>query len=284
MVWYASKTITRRRKPDPIVNPADLDLEYTPATFLSRDGMQLGGWLVPGASPSRGTVILCHGHAGSLDADLHYVPAFHRHGFDVLQFDFRAHGRSEGRCVSMGYYERQDLLGAVDYIRNLGIDRVGVLGFSMGGAVAIASAAQCPSIAGVVADGAFARIETTIHTGLEQRGVPYWLARMLAPIIVRVTGWRLGADLPAADPLLWIGKISPRPLLLIHGGQDAYVPRSEIDALYTAAGNPKALWIVPEADHRRVDQVRPDEYQERVLEFFEGCLSEEEQDEPMAAG
>lgn len=275
VVWFAASQVIRRRTPDAPTDPADLGLEYEPLVFESRDGLRLGGWFVPGAKPVRGTVIFCHGHAGSLDPDLQYVPAFHRRGFDVLQFDFRAHGRSEGLHVSMGYYERLDLLGAVDFLQSNGIEKIGVLGFSMGGAVAITTAAQCPAIAAVISDGGFSHLSSTLEMGLQERGFPSWLASIVAPIVLRTVGRRLGCNLTSADPIRWIGQLSPRPVLLVHGGQDAYVPRLEIERLYAAAGNPKDLWIVPEAGHRRAVQIRPEEYMARVLGFFERWLVEE---------
>jgi alpha-beta hydrolase superfamily lysophospholipase len=275
VVWSAASQVIRRRTPDAPADPADLGLEYEPVVFESRDGLQLGGWFVPGAKPVRGTVIFCHGHAGSLDPDLQYVPAFHRRGFDVLQFDFRAHGRSEGLHVSMGCYERLDLLGAVDLLQSNGIEKIGVLGFSMGGAVAIGTAAQCPAITAVISDGGFARLSPTLERGLQERGLPSLLASILAPIVLRTVGKRLGCDPTSADPIHWIGQLSPRPVLLVHGGQDAYIPRIEIERLYAAAGNPKELWIVPEAGHRRAVQTRPEEYMARVLGFFERWLVEE---------
>jgi pimeloyl-ACP methyl ester carboxylesterase len=227
-------------------------------------------------------VILCHGHAGSLDSDLRYAPAFHQHGFDVLQFDFRAHGRSQGQEVSMGYYERLDLLAAVAWAQERGFERVGILGFSMGGAVAISTAAQCLGIAAVASDSGFARLQPTLQAGLQQRGLPNWLAKLVTPWMMRMAGWRLHCRLDEADPLRWVHKISPRPVLFIHGGRDRYVDRTEIEALHASAGNPKALWFVQEAEHRRIDRVRPEEYQARVLGFFERWLAEGGQDESVA--
>jgi fermentation-respiration switch protein FrsA (DUF1100 family) len=90
-----------------------------------------------------------------------------------------------------------------------------------------------------------------------------------------IAGRRLHCDLSAADPLHWIGEISPRPVFLIHGGQDAYVPDAEVKRLYDAAGDPKTLWVVAEAGHRRVDRMCPEEYTERVLSFFDRWLAED---------
>jgi pimeloyl-ACP methyl ester carboxylesterase len=274
-VWFSGSQVLARRTPDPPANPAELGLAHEPVVFASRDGLELGGWFVPGADPVRGTVVFCHGQAGSLDGDLKQVPILHQHGYDVLQFDFRAHGRSESQVVSISYYERLDLLGAVDYLHERGIGRFGVLGFSMGGSVAMSTAAGCPAIAAVVSDGGFARLGPTLQAGLRERGLPAWLARALASLTLRSLGWRLGCDLTTADPLRWVDQISPRPLLLIHGERDPYVSLGEMEALFESAGNPKALWIVPGAGHRQADQTCPDNYWARVLGFFDRWLAEE---------
>lgn len=274
LVWAGSSRLIARRAPDVQTSPADYGLAYEDVSFTSRDGLMLRGWFIP-ANPARGTIIFCHGHGGSMDPDVIYAPWFHDAGFNVLMFNFRAHGHSEGARVSMGYFERRDLLGAVDYLQRRGVAEVGVLGFSLGGAVAITTAAQCQAIRAVVSDGGFARLESALlGWGRERRkNVPHGLALPLARLVITVTGWRLGACLPAADPIRWVGQIAPRPLLFIHGDLDPYVPVADIEALYAAAGEPKELWRVPEAGHREVDRHRPAEYRERVIGFFERYLA-----------
>ncbi len=275
LAWYGSSEVIRRRPPDVQASPADYDLTFENVTFKSTDGVILRGWLIPapGAAGTGGpTVIFCHGHAGSMDPDLQYVPWFHAAGFNVLMFDFRGHGRSEGQHVSMGCLERYDLLGALSFLAERGIRRVGVLGFSLGGAVAISTAAMTRSIAAVVSDGGFAALRRTLAAGIRQRYPLGPACDWLAWLIVRVAGWRLGVDLTEGDPIRWVGQVSPMPLLLIHGGQDPYVSVEDVRRLYARAAEPKELWIVPEAGHRQVDQVRPEEYRRRVLGFFERYL------------
>lgn len=267
--WAGSSRLIARRAPDVQTSPADYGLAYEEVGFPSRDGLTLRGWFIPAPS-ARGTVVFCHGHGGSMDPDLIYAPWFHEAGFNVLMFDFRAHGRSEGERVSMGYFERQDLLGAVDYLQGRGIAQVGVLGFSLGGAVAITSAAQCQAIRAVVSDGGFARLESALVGWARERGksAPHWVALPLARLVITVAGWRLGARLPEADPIRWVEQIAPRALLLIHGDLDPYVPVADVEALYARAREPKELWRVPEAGHREIDSHRPAEYRERVIGFF----------------
>jgi alpha-beta hydrolase superfamily lysophospholipase len=251
--------------------PSDYGLPYETVSFPSYDGTILRGWFVPAIEP-RATVIFCHGRAGSKAPDLIYVPQFRQHGFNVLLFDFRAHGESDGRKSSLVYYERWDLLAALAYLRERGIEEVGLMGFSMGAAVAIATAPLSKAVRAVIADSAFAELRTILVTYLRQRGVPKRIASGLAMLIIWAAGLRLRCRLPDADPLRWVGRVTPRPLLLIHGGQDQWIPASDASRLYEAAGEPKELWVVPEAEHRCADKVCPEEYMSRVLSFFDRWL------------
>jgi len=271
LVWLGSEYIVRRRVPDPTSTPADFGLDYESVSFNSTDGIPLAGYFIPAERP-RGTVVFCHGHAGSLDPDLIYAPWFHAGGYHCLFFDFRAHGRSGGDRVSMGFYERRDLLGAVEYLRGRGIEQVGVIGFSMGGVVAITAGSQSAAIRAVVSDGGFADIRTAIAGGIRKRMRTRWLHVPLSHLMVRLAGIRLGCDLTAAAPIRWVNRLSPRALLLIHGGQDPYVTTAQVQRMYDLAGEPKELWIVPEAGHRTVDQFRPEDYRARVLAFFDKYL------------
>jgi len=270
LAWSFSQRMTARRRPDPPTHPTDYGLPYEEVAFPARDGIPLRGWFIP-AAQARGTVVFCHGHAGSMDPDLRYAPWFHQAGFSVLMFDLRGHGRSGGERVSMGTLEREDLLGAMDYLAGRGIARVGVLGFSMGGAVALLTAPLDERVAAVATDGAFVRLEETlVGWAREAAGLPRWLARPLARAVRYATALRLGVRLQ--DPIHWIGQLAPRPVLLIHGDCDPYISVEAVEALYAAAGEPKELWRVPQAGHRQVDQHCPEAYRSRVVGFFEQHL------------
>jgi len=273
---HGASQLIRRRVPDTPSDPAQYGLTYEEVTFPSRDGLTLRGWFIP-APEARGTVVFCHGHAGSMDPDVKYAPAFHERGYNVLMFDFRGHGRSEGQHVSMGYYERQDLLGAVDYLQSRGIDQVGVLGFSMGGAVAMATAPHSEAIRAAVSDGGFARLSDAIAAGVREQGLPGFLASLVGHLIMWLMGLRLSCSLSGADPIRWVDKIAPRALFIIHGALDPFVAVEEARELYAVAGEPKEIWIVPEARHRQADRHHPEEYRHRVLAFFDQWLMENEE-------
>jgi len=274
LALYGARLLTRRRPPDVPASPADIGLDYEAIAFSSRDGLTLRGWFIPAALP-RGTVIFCHGQAGSMDPDLEYTPVFCERGYNVLMFDFRAHGRSDGTLVGMGSLERQDLLGAVDWLGGRGIDRVGVMGFSMGGRVAINTASQTDAILAVVSDGGPATLLEAVAAEFRRQRLPGFLARLVACLTLWLAGREVGCDLGEADAVHWVSQLSPRALLLIHGGRDPYVSTESVRALFAAAGEPKELWIVPEAGHRQADKHCPDEYQDRIIDFFDRHLAKD---------
>lgn len=261
--------LTRRFDLDQVRSPAEFGLAFEEVSFKAADGLALRGWWIPSPGSDR-VVVIMHGHGGSMDWDVHRAPALHAAGFNVLLFDFRAHGRSEGNTVSFGYLERQDVLGAVEFLRGRGMRRIGLLGFSFGGIAAMLAAPICPDIAVVVSDGGPARMRSAMAGRGADWGAPRWLSVPLALLTLVMTSLRLRANLFHYEPVRWVGRISPRPILFVHAGQDQYL--SDFDDLYAAAQPPKEVWCVPEAGHTKVSEIVPEEFQRRVIAFFDQYL------------
>lgn len=261
--------LTHRFGLSEVHSPAEYGLEFEEVTFNTSDGLILHGCWIPIPASDRAVVIL-HGHGGSMDWDIHRAPAFHAAGFNVLLFDFRAHGRSEGRLATFGYLERRDVLGAVEFLKERGMKRIGLLGFSYGGMASMLAAPICPDVNAVVTDGGPARARTAITGRCVEVGLPRWLAGPLAWLAVTETSLRLGANLFRYEPVRWVGKIAPRPIFFIHGELDQYLP--DFDDLYAAAGEPKEVWRLPEVGHTKASEVYPEEFRRRVVEFFSRTL------------
>jgi uncharacterized protein len=274
-VHLATRVVLRRRSPDADDPPGRYGLACEDVAFETADGLTLRGWFIPangvsavGSVTSRRTVIFAHGQAGSMDRDTGQAPFLHEAGFDVLMFDFRGHGRSAGEYVTMGYIERLDLRAAIDYLERRGVDRVGVLGWSMGGAAALAAAAEDRRIAAVVSDSGYASFRRVLAGGWVGHGVPLLVARPLAWLMWREASRRLGVDLAACEPRRVVGPDFRCPLLLIQGDSDPYVPLGDVEALAAASGGPVELWRVPGGSHRDARDHCPEEYHRRVTEFF----------------
>lgn len=261
--------MTRRNPIIEIHSPAEYGLDFEEVAFEATDGLVLRGWWIPANASERAVVIL-HGHGGSMDYDIQRAPALHQAGFNVLLFDFRAHGRSQGNLATFGYLERRDVLGAVEFLKSRGIRRIGLLGFSYGGMISMLAAPICSEVNALIADGGPARMRTAITARGVELHLPHWLAALTAWLTVVMTSLRLGANLFRYEPVRWVGRIAPRPIFFIHGELDQYCPN--FDDLYAAANEPKELWRLPGVGHTKASEAFPEEHRRRVIEFFERTL------------
>src|SRR5512136_2668900 len=124
VAWLGSNYLLARRPPDQADAPEHYGLTAEAAEFRSGDGLTLRGWYIP-AENSVKTIIVCSGANGSLDADVHVAPWLHEAGYNVLLFDWRGHGKSDGEVVTLGFNERYDLIAAVQFAKSQGTERVG---------------------------------------------------------------------------------------------------------------------------------------------------------------
>ncbi len=250
-------------------SPAELGLASDNIVFRSSDGLLLHGWWIPSPGSDR-AIIQLHGHAGSMDPDIQYVPAWHAAGLNVLMFDFRAHGRSQGQISTFGYLERRDVQGAVRFVKEeKRMRRVALVGFSLGGMVSILAAPVCPEVDVVVADGSPARIRSALAVWGLEHGLPAWFVSLPAWLAIVGASLRLGVNLFDYEPVRWVGKIAPHPLMIIHGELDQYCPDFEE---LLAAAHPTEVWRLPNVGHVQASQIYPEEYRSRVVAFLNRYL------------
>lgn len=271
--YAATIPLMRRRVPDPADHPAAYGMPCEEVSFTSRDGLTLGGWWIPAKDSPRGTIITCPGQNGSLDKDIAQVVPLHRAGFNVLMFDFRGHGRSEGRLVTIGALEQADLFGALDYLATQrSIKHVGVLGFSMGAGVTLMVAAQDQRIAALVVDGAYPRLMDLLAGYLRHQNIPPLVTGGLARLTLAVGSLRTRYQIYRANPIDLADRIKV-PALFIHGDLDPFVTPAEVDTLIARIPGKTELWRVPDAGHREAYDKHQDEYNHRVVAWFEEHLA-----------
>jgi len=245
-------------------------------TFPSHaDGLKISGWFfASGQQRPAPTVILCHGIWTGRRECLPLALRFQAGGYNVLTFDFRAHGLSEGRFTSVGHHETNDVLGAVAYVKaRPGVDptRIGVIGFSMGAAASIQAAAKCQDVAALVADSAYADfVDAARYSFRLVTRVPHF---PLAPMAMRWAKVLVNVDATQLRPVDVIGRVAPRPILIAHGQLDEIVPVRHAQTLFKAAGEPKELWIEPTSHHVGARDTAPDAYFARVERFLSEALS-----------
>jgi uncharacterized protein len=262
--------LTRRYPLGEVHSPGEFGLAFEEITFPAADGLMLSGVWIPADDSDRAVVIL-HGHGNSMDLDIQRAPYFHQAGFNVLLFDFRAHGRSAGNLATFGYLERRDVLGAVEFLKKRGIGHIGLLGFSYGGMASMLSAPLSPEINAVISDGGPARLRSALVGRIVEMGLSRMVGCFLAWLAVFTTSLRIGVNLFQFEPIRWVGKISPRPIFFIHGEMDKYL--FDFDELFQAANEPKQAWRVPGVDHTKVSEAFPQEFYRRVISFFDQYLA-----------
>jgi len=235
--------------------------------FSSRDGTRLHGLHMAGR-PGCPVLLLCHGYFKSVAEPFELACQLNRLGYQVLLIDFRACGLSGGRFTTLGYREVFDVLGAVDYLRaRLGDLPIGVLGISMGAVAAIMAAAGCPHIKAMVVDSAYADLESAIGKKLADiLRLPFLVS--LGWASVRVGEWISQGKVAAVRAVDYVGRFAPRPLLIIYGELDDYLPSEHPQRLFEAANEPKELWLAPSSAHAMARLDHPQEYVRRVQTFF----------------
>jgi fermentation-respiration switch protein FrsA (DUF1100 family) len=237
--------------------------------------MHISGWFFASAATQPGpAIVLCHGIWTGRRECLPMALRFHAAGYNVLCFDFRAHGLSDGRFTSVGHHETNDVVGAVSYLKQrpeVDPKRIGVIGFSMGAAATIQAAARCTDIAAIVADSAYASfVDAAKYSFRVVTRVPHF---PMAPLAMQWAKWLVHIDANQLRPVDVIGRIGPRPIMLTHGGLDEIVPVRHAYTLFKAAEEPKELWVVPGAHHVGARDVDPESYFARVERFLSQALT-----------
>jgi pimeloyl-ACP methyl ester carboxylesterase len=244
-------------------------LRAQPITLTTSDGLKLFALYAP---PHNGaTIILCHGYKMSCSEMIPIGALLANHGYGVLLLDLRSHGRSAGEQISFGYHEWRDIAAAVDFLyQQEQVPTIAMFGNSMGGALAIAYAARDPRIASVISQSPYASVAHSINKGVSKfSGLP---AFPFAPLIHYLAQHRLSINTDEVAPVNTIAKISPRPILLMMGGQDQTVEADGIFALQQAAGKQCELWFEPELDHVEFYQRLPEEFEQRIITYYDQAL------------
>ncbi len=249
------------------ITPRDKGLAYEDVTLTTGDGLSLKGWYLP--SHNRGAIILLHGYGGNRLEVLERAALLAQHGYGVLLYDERASGESGGDKRTFGWLDVNDVPLALAYLQNrsdVDSQRIGIIGFSIGGQIALRAAAQSDQIKVVVAEEpGFARIsDVPDMPGLMDNfyDVSYWIGE-------RWLSLRTGAPIPVGvvDELK---RMTPRPILFTATGQD--YGRALVRHFYKQAPDPKEWWEVPETDHGNSLRVRPEEYEATIVGFLDRAL------------
>ena len=248
------------------LRPEDYRFVVEHVTIRADDGVALAGWFAP--RPDAPAIVLLHGYPAD-KADLLPIATALAPQFATLLIDQRYFGDSGGRATTLGFRERGDLKRVVDFLESRGASAVGVFGFSLGGAVALLTAAEDPRIGAIAAYAPFADLRV-----LGQELYAWmWLARY--PFVEAMLLWSrvlFGADITRPSPVDAAARLAV-PVLLVHSRQDEQIPFGHAVRLRAAlAANTRAEFeFIERGRHGEL----PVGFEGRLARFFRRALTKD---------
>lgn len=257
-------------------SPEKYGLDFERITFPSLDGTSLKGWFIPALQPKNMTIIFAHGYRSNrlekkLPA-LRLAEDLTKQGFHVLMFDFRNCGESGGSVSSIGLYEQEDILGAIQWVKENRSSMIGLMGFSMGASAALLAAARAPQVVGVVADSPFDELPTYLaekfYVWTKLPSFPF------TPLTLAFIRIHVGNP-KNVNPKKALEKIFPRPILFIHGEDDQKIPCENSIRMHEFYKEYSTFLKIPHADHVQGYRLDREKYTKQVVQFFDKVVRQE---------
>jgi pimeloyl-ACP methyl ester carboxylesterase len=260
---------------DVVYDAEQFGLEATELTLKTADGYSINAFDVRGEAPKAVVVFISGIHNPSVTAFFGHARMFAEHGYASVLYDMRAHGKSEGDLIGLGYLEVSDTQAVVDYVKGKEEYRdlpIIVYGLSMGGAVAINSTGRIPEIDGLVSLSAYSSWEDVFADNMMAMGAPKALAGILKPFMKLYALRKFGRQSWSTVPKKQIARLGQRPALLMHSLNDTQVPHANLKRIVASAPSHVETWERP-GDHHLIttDFLSPEhdlEYAEVVLGFL----------------
>ncbi|MDO5322509.1 MAG: alpha/beta hydrolase [Clostridia bacterium] len=267
------KTANSGNKPSSAPRTFRMDRDWLRKTtkqdmyLTSRDGLQLHAYLLP-QGDCRNFVVVCHGYRAHAASTAHYARHFYEAGATLLLIDARAHGESEGRSFGMGWLERLDVLDWIAELnRRYDHPRIVLFGVSMGGATVLNVAGEPlpENVKCIVSDCAYVSLKDEFLYQLRSfYHLPGLLLYLADPLCRLLAGY---SPLRDGDGCAQLRRCK-RPVLLIHGGADDFVPPEMLERAWNSIPGPKEKLIVQGAGHAESVLIDPARYWAAVDGFL----------------
>lgn len=228
------------------------------AAFPGAD-VRLRGWLCTSAGPPRGTIVYLHGIADNRTSAAGIARRFTDRGFNVIAYDSRAHGESDGDACTYGFFEKQDLHAVLDTIKRQSIVLIGT---SLGAAVALQEAAGDRRVSAVAAPETFSDLRT-----IASERAPFFFTQGLIRQAFLLAEAQAHFDVDAVSPRDAAAHITV-PVLLIHGAAETETSPDHSRRAFAAMNGRGRLMIVPGAAHN--ESLRSDAVWQVIDEWIGG--------------
>lgn len=273
--FIVANEMTKRMAPRLDVSPTHVSENYKDIEFKSTDDLTLKGWLFENNSEE--LVIMVPGLTQNRINTSYYAMSIGKdlvdQGYNLLMYDPRATGLSEGNRVSYGKFEVADIIGVVKFAKEYGFkpERTAILGDSTGAISTLMAVGQLNEISALIIDTATTNYKPfIIHRLWEEKKIPTFFA----PGIFLFTDTIFGLNIGAVKPIEKLSLVPDRRFLYLHAELDEIFPSTEGRKLLDASNSNSKLVVFPNAKHIETYKSDPSLYRKEVFSFLESELVE----------
>jgi uncharacterized protein len=245
-------------------------LDFSPFTVSSPRGYDLNGVYLEGKGTR--TIVLCHGHTMTWEAQIKYIPLLIEEGWNIIAYNHRYFGNTGGDFCSAGFYEKQDLKLICDWAFEHfpETEKFGIQGESMGAATVLQYLPMDDRLDFVWADCPYSSFRDILNYHIEKVGLPSFTCKPILFFGNLYLKKHMGFDIDEVSPKNAIME-KPVPLFLIHGTTDTYVPTSMSEEMYEARKDyaPTTLLLIDGAEHARAYQTNEEKYRKELKVFLD---------------
>ena len=277
---YVGLKLTSPKREEIKNNPKNYGMNYENVSFKSKnEDVLLKGWWIPAQKQnkqidSKKTIIFSHGYGNS--RELHKISVLNlakrlcENGYNVLLFDFRASGQSEGKVVTIGGLEKYDLLGAVDFVKNKKQSKeINLIGWSMGATTSILAGTESSDVKAIVADSPFGNLKDYLQDNLSywSKLPNFYFTKTILYLLPKIRGF----SIEDVNAIKAASNMSNKKLFLIHSKDDEAIPYENTEKIYNSLKNKSdaEIWITNNAKHIKTYSLYKDQYEKRIIEFFQ---------------
>ncbi|WP_442601245.1 alpha/beta hydrolase [Paenibacillus sp. KN14-4R] len=269
VAWFLARPAIMPLQSNPMLK---LGLPYEDISFASSNGTtHMNGWLIPAAN-SKKSIVFSHGYGENREAP--WIPMYtlanelHKRGYQVLMFDYSYAVAGSSHLMTGGVQESKELAGAIQFLKQRGMEQVYVWGFSMGAGTALQTALDEPNIDGMILDSTFLLNSDTLSRNMKRLAkLPKYPS---VPLIQMFSSLIDGIHLRDIPYKQVMSKTYNMPIYFIHGDHDQLAPYEVVEQLAEHQSSPLSQkWIVAGGEHEMIHQTQSKAYLKRTFGFLD---------------
>lgn len=238
-------------------------LKINKIIIKSADNLNLAGYLIKCKKPI-GSIILSHGISCNHATMLWHIEFFKRENYDVLLIDQRGYGNSSKTISTYGFKETDDIIRWIKYLRSLNYNKVGILGHSMGAAIALLTCSELNNPDFVISESAYCNLNELVEFQLRSKKIPPYIFVRIVSVVCKIfNGFKL-SDIDVIKAV----EDTKVPILFIHGNCDNLIPSYMSEKMAKVSNN--KIFIIDNCSHYLYKNISRSlfQYEEAISNFL----------------